>query len=111
MSSTRVKDLVDLALIASSSQVDADRLKRAMRDTFGQRDRHELPGALPRPPVDWRVPYARIALEVGLPAELVRGYELAARLLDPVLFGDVRAAVWEPAAQCWVARFMPEWSR
>lgn len=111
MASTRVKDLVDLALIASASQVDADRLNRALRDTFGRRDRHELPGALPRPPVDWRVPYARMALEVGLAAELVRGYALAGRLLDPVLSGDVRAAVWEPEAQSWAARFMPERGR
>lgn len=104
MASTRVKDLVDLALIASACQVNADRLNRALRDTFGQRDRHELPGALPPPPLDWRVPYARMALEVGLAAELVRGFELAARLLDPVLSGDLGAAVWEPAAQGWVAR-------
>ena len=40
MASTRVKDLVDLALIASASQVNADRLNRALRETFRQRDRH-----------------------------------------------------------------------
>jgi hypothetical protein len=104
MASTRVKDLVDLALIASASQVNADRLNRALRETFGRRDRHELPGALPRPPADWRVPYARLAMEIGLAAELARGYALAARLLDPVLSGDLGAAVWEPAAHGWVAR-------
>jgi len=104
LASTRVKDLVDLALIASAAQVNADRLSRALRETFGQRDRHELPGALPRPPADWRVPYARMALEVGLAAGLVRGYALAAGLLDPVLSGDLGAAVWETAAHGWVAR-------
>ena len=104
MASTRVKDLVDLALIASASPVNADRLNRALRDTFAQRDRHELPGALPRPPADWRVPYARMALEVGLPTELVRGSELAGRLLDPALSGDLGEAVWEPATQRWAAR-------
>jgi hypothetical protein len=104
MASTRVKDLVDLALIASASSVDADRLSRALRETFTQRDRHELPGALPRPPADWRVPYARMALEVGLAAELDRGYERAARLLDPALSGDLGAAVWEPTTQSWAAR-------
>ena len=104
MASTRVKDLVDLALIASAAPLNADRLGRALRETFGQRGRHELPGALPRPPADWRVPYARLALEVGLAAELVRGYELAALLLDPVLSKDLGAAVWEPAARGWVAR-------
>lgn len=103
MASTRVKDLVDLALIASASQVNADRLSRALRETFRQRDRHDLPGALPRPPADWRVPYARMALEVGLAAELDRGYELAARLVDPVLSGEIGAADWEPAAQRWAA--------
>ena len=104
MASIRVKDLVDLALIASASSVNADRLSRALRETFGQRGRHELPGALPRPPADWRVPYARMATEVGLAAELVRGYELAALLLDPVLSGDLGAAAWEPAAHGGLAR-------
>ena len=104
MASTCVKDLVDLALIASASQVNADRLNRALRETFRQRDRHGLPGALPRPPADWRVPYARMATEVGLAAELARGYALAARFLDPVLSGELGAAFWEPAAHGWVAR-------
>lgn len=104
MASTRVKDLVDLALIASAARVDAERLSRALRETFGQRGHHELPRALPRPPLDWRVPYARMALEVGLAAEHVRGHELAAGLLDPVLSGELGAAVWDPAAQGWVAR-------
>lgn len=103
IASTRVKDLVDLALIASASPVNADRLNRALQGTFGQRDRHELPGALPRPPADWRVPYARMAEEVGLAAELVRGYELAAGLLDPVLSGEIGAAECEPAAHRWAA--------
>ncbi len=62
-----------------------------------------VPGALPRPPADWRVPYARMALDVGLPAEFDRGYELVARLLDPVLSGEIGAADWEPAARRWAA--------
>jgi hypothetical protein len=104
IASTRVKDLVDLALIALTSKVDADRLNRALRETFTQRDRQEAPGALPRPPANWRIPYARMAVEVGLAAELDGGYELAARLLDPVLSGDLGPAVWESAAQKWAAR-------
>jgi hypothetical protein len=45
-----------------------------------------------------------MAFEVGLAAELDRGYELAARLLDPALSGDLGAAAWGPAAQSWAAR-------
>lgn len=104
IASTRVKDLVDLALIASASPVNADLLSRALRETFRQRDRQQLPGALPRPPVDWRVPYARMALQVGLAADLAQGHELAARFLDPVLSGVLGAACWDPAAQTWAAR-------
>ncbi len=102
--STRVKDLVDLVLISSGSSVDADPLSRALRETFALRDRHEPPRSLPPPPPDWAVPYARMAQEVGLAAELARGYELAAGLLDPVLSGELGGAVWDPAAQGWVAR-------
>lgn len=63
------------------------------------------PRSLPRPPVEWRVPYARMALGVGLAADLPAGHELAADLVDPVLSGGLGgAADWEPAGHVWVAR-------
>ena len=66
LGSTRVKDLVDLALIASEAPLDAGRLRAAIETTFDRRASNDLPASLPRPPADWRVPYGRMARTVGL---------------------------------------------
>jgi len=47
--------------------------------------------SLPPPPRDWEVPFRRLATEIGLGVDLANGHELAARLLDPILSGDVKA--------------------
>ncbi len=99
--STRVKDLIDLALIASEARLDARKLRTALETTFGRRASHGLPARLPRPPTDWRVPYGRMGRTVGLDADLDVGFDLAARLLDPVLGGAVQRGVWDPVSQTW----------
>lgn len=50
--STRAKDLVDLALIADLSPLEATPLRDAIEDTFARRDTHAVPGELPPPPAD-----------------------------------------------------------
>ena len=54
------------------------------------------------PPRDWDVPFRRLAGEIGLEADLTKGHELAARLLDPILSGNVSAGRWDPAGQIWL---------
>jgi hypothetical protein len=34
-------------------------------------------------------------------ADLAKGHELAARLLDPILSEDVKPGRWDPAGQVW----------
>ncbi|MBA2556737.1 MAG: nucleotidyl transferase AbiEii/AbiGii toxin family protein [Chloroflexi bacterium] len=101
--STRVKDIVDLALVASTADLDAARLGRAIRETFQRRSDHDLPQTLPPPPGDWEVPFRRLAGEIELMADLDSGHELAARLLDPILSGNVTAGRWDAAGQVWLA--------
>jgi hypothetical protein len=103
MGSTRVKDIVDLALVASTANLDAARLRRAVRETFKRRIGHDLPEVLPRPPGDWEVPFRRLAGEINLMADLAKGHELAARLLDPILSGRVTSGRWDAARQTWLA--------
>jgi len=64
---TRVKDLVDLVLLAHSGLLDPANLRRALRATFEARSTHPLPARLPEPPPDWAEPYAALAREIGLP--------------------------------------------
>lgn len=105
--STRVKDLIDLALITSEGTLDAGRLLAAIETTFGRRASHELPTSLPRPPADWRVPYGRMARTVGLDAGLEAGFDLAARMLDAILERAVRSGTWDPVARSWVSHAVP----
>jgi hypothetical protein len=99
--STRVKDLVDLVLIAAGSSLDAKRLRTAFERTFSRRASHEVPDELPRPPADWRVPYGRMASTVGLDPALAVGFDSAARMLDPMLRRTIGSGAWDPVAQTW----------
>jgi Domain of unknown function (DUF1814). len=65
---SRVKDLVDLALIAETSPPSVEAITAAVRATFSSRRTHEVPPDIPDPPPGWDVPYSRLAREVGLGA-------------------------------------------
>src|SRR5947208_11860088 len=63
---SRVKDLVDLALLIGSSGLDRQRILDALRLTFERRGTHDLPAGLVPPPADWQVPFQALAEECGL---------------------------------------------
>jgi predicted nucleotidyltransferase component of viral defense system len=100
-SSTRVKDLVDLALLADLATVDASALHAAIDATFDQRALHPLPEQLPLPPDVWRVPFGELARAVGIPTDLAAGHADAAALLDPILTGEVVSGTWSPGDRRW----------
>lgn len=85
--STRVKDLVDLALLAELATFDARALRAAIDQTFDQRAVHPVPTQLPPPPEAWRTPFRELARAIGIPQELEAGHADAAGLLDPILCG------------------------
>src|SRR4029077_15637990 len=60
---SRVKDLPDLALLASVGPLDPRRLRAASDKAFAFRSPHAPPAALPDPPVAWAKPYAQMAEE------------------------------------------------
>jgi hypothetical protein len=101
--STRTKDLVDLALIAELSRLDAAVLGREIDTIFELRGTHATPASLPPPPTEWAVPFRRLAEEVGVPADLKAGHSVAAALLDPILSGEVDSGTWDSARRRWVA--------
>jgi hypothetical protein len=83
--STRVKDLVDLVLIADLAELNSADLAREVRTIFELRATHSPPPALPAPPPDWASPYARLAAEVGITTDLEAGHRRAATMLGPTL--------------------------
>ncbi len=53
---SRVKDLPDIALLASIRRLEAVRLRGALEQTFAFRATHPLPFALPSPDPGWQAP-------------------------------------------------------
>lgn len=100
--STRTKDLVDLALIAELSTLDAATLRSEIKTIFNLRGTHTPPTALPSPPTDWQTPFRRLAEEVGIPADLQTGHHDAAALLDPILDDEITAGRWDAGQKEWL---------
>lgn len=98
---SRVKDLPDLALLASVQELDAKRLRAALEQTFTFRKTHALPSVVPAPAESWMTPYTAMAREDGLRWTTLADVTTAAKtFLDPVLAGGLDAT-WDPTAWTW----------
>ena len=82
---TRVKDLVDLALLTLSGTLDPPRLRDSIRATFRRRATHPVPAALPSPPEAWRETFAELAEECGLEPGIEAQFTSLAAFLAGVL--------------------------
>jgi hypothetical protein len=100
---TRVRDLVDLVIIAATETVEADRLSRSVEATFALRGTHPVPDHLPEPPASWALPFATIAAEVANlpPTNLREGHALAAQFWGPFLSRGAVHQVWLPPDRRW----------
>ncbi len=97
---SRVKDLPDIALLATARDIDGAVLRAAIDRTFEHRGTHPVPASVPEPPAAWAPVYARTAANDGLRwrtldevAEAVRSF------LDPVLDGST--GIWGAEAWAW----------
>jgi hypothetical protein len=98
---SRVKDLPDIALLATTRPLRANDLRAALSQTFMYRATHAVPRALPDPPSEWEGTYAAISKENGLPwPTLAAVTDVARRFLDPVLAGD-ESLLWSPQDWIW----------
>ncbi len=97
---SRVKDLPDLALLATARDLDGAALRAAIDGTFEHRATHPVPASVPAPSAAWAPVYARIAANDGLRwqtlEEVTRGVQ---SFLDPVLAGA--GGKWEAATWAW----------
>lgn len=98
---TRVKDLPDIALLATTRRLDAKRLRAALGLTFTYRRTHALPLSLPAPLDAWRLPYEAMARENRLPWETLSDVTQATQsFLNPVLENSVEGT-WNPGSWSW----------
>jgi hypothetical protein len=102
MASTRVKDLVDVALIAGSQSVPGPALRHALVTGAAHRGL-ALPPRFEVPDLDaWCTGYARIAADAPAPVPSFRqAADVAGRVFDPVLAGPLNGS-WDPQAGRWV---------
>lgn len=97
---SRVKDLPDLALLATTGPFQCALLRDTIHATFAHRASHAVPAALPAPPASWARPYADMAEENDLPwTTLEDVFTRASGFLDPVLRGE--EGTWDPVGWSW----------
>jgi hypothetical protein len=82
---SRVKDLVDLALLIGSGGLDKQRIMEALRLTFERRGTHDLPATLHPPPADWQVPFHALAEECRLPTDVAGVFSGVQKFVEEVL--------------------------
>lgn len=82
---SRVKDLVDMALLIGDSTLDQQRILNALRLTFERRATHTLPEVLEAPPAEWERPFQELAKGCGLPPDLDVVFQRVRKFFEYVL--------------------------
>lgn len=102
--SSRVKDFVDMILMAAVAEIQADKLRQALAATFSQRGTHPLPNRLPPPPRNWEVPYKKLARESGIEYDtLGDAFSALQEFFDPLL-ANQPVKRWNPKKWAWRVR-------
>jgi predicted nucleotidyltransferase component of viral defense system len=100
--SSRVKDLVDIVVIAHTTTLDADRLICAIREIFQRRGTHPVPHVVPPPPGDWGPGWRRLVANVPANEDVRIGHATAALLLDPILEHELISGTWDSGVGEWL---------
>lgn len=82
---SRVKDLVDLALLIGSGGLEKPRILDALRLTFERRGTHDLPVGLVPPPADWQIPFQALAEECELATDVAVVFAEVQEFLEEVM--------------------------
>ncbi|WP_116952899.1 nucleotidyl transferase AbiEii/AbiGii toxin family protein [Jiangella endophytica] len=96
--STRYRDLVDLVLIVTTTEIDAGRTAAAIASERRRRGL-DLPVAMVVPSTSWPAGYASEAGRTRLRGELHRidvALAVVAECLDPILAGTRISGIWTP---------------
>ena len=93
--SSRVKDLVDLVLLAESRLLQPDSLGLRLGHIYAVRDGSPPPRLLPLPPAAWAVTYAALARELDLGSVDVE----SAMTLVSRLYADALTFLPDPTAE------------
>lgn len=98
--SSRYRDLLDLALIVSTSQLDGRQLALSVASETRRR-KVSMPKAMQSPGPNWSVGYAAIARRSRIAKQLhamPSALEVVGACLNPILSGDRSSGTWRPDA-------------
>lgn len=82
---SRVKDLVDMALLIGAGGLDTRRILDALHLTFERRGTHDLPTGMISPPSDWQDPFQALAEECGLQTDVAAVFAGVQKFVEEVL--------------------------
>lgn len=102
--SSRVKDLVDIVVIAQTTPIDGDLLLEAVESIFARRATHDVPRLLEPPPNDWKRPWQALVTHLPAPPDLDSGFQEADAFWSPVLARKVAESRWDPDDSRWERR-------
>lgn len=98
---SRVRDLPDIALLATTGPIDSELLRQAIDRTFEFRGTHPVPTIVPEPPDSWGASYAAMATADELPwPTLSLVAEAVSNFLDPILESST-SSIWKPSGWRW----------
>ncbi len=99
--SSRVKDFVDILLLAAISDIDAEKLRLAINATFSTRKTHPIPTSIPNPPIEWSKSFQKMAREVSLNYRSINeAAESFKQFLNPIL-SETGIHQWDPSHWVW----------
>ena len=97
---SRVKDLPDIALLATAGDIESVTLRQTIERTFEHRATHPVPEAVPDPPGTWGPVYERIAKNDGLNWKTLGDVTQAVQdFLNPALAGE--SLTWKADEYAW----------
>jgi hypothetical protein len=100
--STRIKDFVDIILLAEIGEISGQNLTAAIKATFQNAGNHDIPRLIPPPPRTWEGGFRRLANEVGLSEDsLESSYARIQQFFDPILTGKASDLQWKPESWSW----------
>jgi hypothetical protein len=100
--SSRIKDFIDIILLAEMGEISGQKMTAALEATFRNAGNQEIPHLIPPPPRSWEAGFRRMANEVGISEyDLQSSYVRIQQFLDPILAGEARELYWNPESWSW----------
>jgi predicted transcriptional regulator len=98
---SRVKDLVDILLIANTNKISFTRLRKYLISTFENRKTHQIPMNAPEISPDYEMNFAKLSREIGLKQKnLKQANDARKELISPIL-ANQKVRIWDPDLFRW----------